>query len=176
MCNINLYIMLCRFDWSLSLCHSPKNGASVPPQESSMMIGSKAGTERPMSGWNLAMSNFKREWRTAAQGVSFFIFWIGWCALMWTHNVLNTKICLMEETQRLHLVFIIIYSNCVLFALTYFVTHFTAQTPPSSKYSLKDGLLPPDLRMLLRAAKFKGSALRRCPKYVDTLVLSNQAP
>ena len=30
-------------------------------------------------------------------------------------------------------------------------------------------------RMLLRAAKFRGSALRRMPRYVDTLTLSNQA-
>ena len=31
------------------------------------------------------------------------------------------------------------------------------------------------VRMLLRAAKFRGSALRRMPRYVDTLTLSNQA-
>jgi len=46
---------------------------------------------------------------------------------------------------------------------------------PMSGWDLAMSNFKAEWRMLLRAAKFRGSALRRMPRYVDTLRLSNQA-
>eukprot|EP00913_Durusdinium_trenchii_P034301 g32093.t1 len=47
----------------------------------------------------------------------------------------------------------------------------SATFPKDKKDCLERGAV----EMLLRAARFRGSALRRCPRYVDALTLSNQA-
>lgn len=59
---------VCSFSWGLeNLYHAHVAFPACRWQEAS----NRKASERPMSGWNLAISNFKREWRTFQGFVRF---------------------------------------------------------------------------------------------------------